>query len=106
MLEKLGYVEADESLDLDGIDAAHKVVILAYLAHGKWIQLKDIICEGIRSISSEDIEIANQLGYKIKLLGIIARDFKTNALSVRCIHRLFRNQKQWRVLMRFIMLSA
>ena len=80
---KLGYVEADESLDLDGIDAAHKVVILAYLAHGKWIQLKDIICEGIRSISSEDIEIANQLGYKIKLLGIIARDFKTNALSVR-----------------------
>ena len=80
---KLGYVEADESLDLDGIDAAHKVVILAYLAHGKWVQLKEIICEGIRAITSEDIEIADQLGYKIKLLGIIARDFKTNTLSIR-----------------------
>ena len=80
---KLGYVEADESLDLDGIDAAHKVVILAYLAHGKWVELKDIICEGIRSITREDIEIAHQLGYKIKLLGIIARDFKSGQLSIR-----------------------
>jgi homoserine dehydrogenase len=80
---KLGYVEADESLDLDGIDAAHKTVILAYLAHGKWVQLQDIICEGIREIAGEDIEIAGQLGYKIKLLAVIARDFEANELSVR-----------------------
>lgn len=80
---KLGYVEADESLDLDGIDAAHKLVILNYLAHGIWINLKDIICEGIRAISKEDIQIARQLGYKIKLLGIIARDFSSNSVSVR-----------------------
>jgi homoserine dehydrogenase len=80
---KLGYVEADESLDLDGIDAAHKLVILNYLAHGIWVNLKDIICEGIRSISKEDIEIARQLGYKIKLLGVIARDFSSNSVSVR-----------------------
>lgn len=80
---KLGYVEADEGLDLDGIDAAHKAVILAYLAHGKWVKLNEIICEGIREISGTDIEIAGQLGYKIKLLAVIARDFETNTLSVR-----------------------
>jgi len=80
---RLGYVEADEALDLDGIDAAHKAVILAYLAHGKWVKLDEIICEGIRDISGTDIEIAGQLGYKIKLLAVIARDFEANKLSVR-----------------------
>lgn len=80
---KLGYVEADESLDLDGIDAAHKAVILTHLAHGKWVKLDQIICEGIRDISADDIVIAGQLGYKIKLLAIIARDFGTDQLSVR-----------------------
>ncbi|MFP4069521.1 MAG: homoserine dehydrogenase [Opitutales bacterium] len=80
---RLGYVEADESLDLDGIDAAHKAVILAYLAHGKWVKLDEIICEGIREITGDDIAIAGELGYKIKLLAVIARDFETNRLSVR-----------------------
>jgi len=80
---KLGYVEADEALDLDGIDASHKAVILAYLAHGKWVKLDQITCEGIREISIEDIRMAGQLGYKIKLLAVIARDFDTNELSVR-----------------------
>ena len=80
---KLGYVEADESLDLDGIDAAHKAAILTYLAHGKWIKLDQIICEGIREISADDIRVAGQLGYRIKLLAVIARDFESNRLSVR-----------------------
>ena len=80
---QLGYVEADEALDLDGIDAAHKAVILAFLAHGKWVKLDEIICEGIREISGTDIEIAGELGYKIKLLAVIARDFEANKLSVR-----------------------
>ena len=80
---ELGYVEADEALDLDGIDAAHKAVILAFLAHGKWVRLDEIICEGIREVSREDIEVAGQLGYKIKLLAVIARDFETGSLSVR-----------------------
>jgi homoserine dehydrogenase len=80
---RLGYVEADEALDLDGIDAAHKAVILAFLAHGKWVKLNEIICEGIREIRTEDIELAGQLGYKIKLLAVIARDFNENRLSVR-----------------------
>ena len=85
---KLGYVEADEALDLDGIDAAHKAVILAYLAHGKWVKLSDIICEGIREVSGDDIKIAGQLGYKVKLLAVIARDFEANKLSVR-LHPAF-----------------
>ena len=79
----LGYVEADEALDLDGVDAAHKAVILAFLAHGKWVKLDEIICEGIREITGDDIRIAGELGYKIKLLAVIARDFKANQLSVR-----------------------
>ena len=79
----LGYVEADEALDLDGIDAAHKAVILAYLAHGKWVKLSEIICEGIREITGADIVMASELGYKIKLLAIISRDFEKNRLSVR-----------------------
>ncbi|WPJ95448.1 homoserine dehydrogenase [Coraliomargarita algicola] len=90
---KLGYVEADEALDLDGIDAAHKAVILAYLAHGKWVGLDQIICEGIRDITGEDIEIAGQLGYKIKLLAVIARDFEANQLSVRLHPALISKQE-------------
>ena len=85
---RLGYVEADESLDLDGIDAAHKAVILAFLAHGKWVQLDEIICEGIREITVEDVNIAGQLGYKIKLLAVIERDFEANELAVR-LHPAF-----------------
>ena len=79
----LGYVEADESLDLDGWDAAHKAVILAYLAHGRWVKLKDMLVEGIREITQHDIAYARELGYKIKLLAVIARDFDSNRLSVR-----------------------
>ena len=54
------------------------------------MKLDEIICEGIREISGTDIEIAGQLGYKIKLLAVIARDFEANKLSVRsapCIDR-------------------
>ncbi|RPG87371.1 MAG: homoserine dehydrogenase [Coraliomargarita sp. TMED73] len=80
---RLGYVEADEALDLDGIDAAHKTVILTYLAHGKWVGLDQIICEGIREITGDDIATASELGFKIKLLAVIQRDFSQNQLSVR-----------------------
>lgn len=80
---KLGYVEADEALDLDGIDAAHKAVILAYLAHGKWLLLKEMIVEGIRDVTAEDIACARNLGYRIKLLAIIDRNFENERLVVR-----------------------
>ena len=79
---ELGYVEADESLDLDGIDAAHKAVILGYLAHGIWIDLKAATVEGIRRISNEDLSAARDLGCKIKLIGVIRRSFEQNYVSV------------------------
>lgn len=80
---RLGYVEADQSLDLDGIDAAHKAVILAFLAHGKWVRLDEIICEGIREVTLDDMEMAARLNCKIKLLAVIVRDFEADRLSVR-----------------------
>ncbi len=80
---RLGYVEEDEALDLDGWDAAHKAVILAYLAHGKWIPLKKMLVEGIRGISAGDIAYANELGYRIKLLAIITKDFSSNRVFAR-----------------------
>jgi homoserine dehydrogenase len=66
-----GYAEADPSLDVDGHDALHKIGILASLAHGFWVKPQNIHFEGIRSITQTDIRFANQLGYTIKLLGII-----------------------------------
>ncbi|HTL58506.1 MAG TPA: homoserine dehydrogenase [Candidatus Limnocylindrales bacterium] len=68
-----GYAEAEPSLDIDGWDAQHKIGILASLAHGFWVNPRDIHVEGIRAITRADIEFANQLGYTIKLLGIIKR---------------------------------
>ena len=71
--QKLGYAEAEPSLDVDGHDAAHKIGILASLAHGFWVNPKKIYVEGIRGISAQDIGIASHLGYTIKLLGIVKR---------------------------------
>jgi homoserine dehydrogenase len=68
-----GYAEAEPSLDVDGFDAQHKIGILASLAHGFWVNPKDIYVEGIRAITRADIQFASQLGYTIKLLGIIKR---------------------------------
>ena len=71
--QSLGFAEAEPSLDVDGHDAAHKTGILASLAHGFWVNPKDIYVEGIRRISKLDIQFAGQLGYTIKLLGIVKR---------------------------------
>src|SRR5215470_4095692 len=68
-----GYAEAEPSLDVDGIDAQHKIGILASLAHGFWVNPKEIHVEGIRHISAMDIKFAGELGYTIKLLGIIKK---------------------------------
>ena len=69
--QKLGFAEAEPSLDVDGHDAAHKTGILASLAHGFWVNPKDIYVEGIRGVTKLDIQFATQLGYTIKLLGIV-----------------------------------
>jgi len=68
--QTLGYAEADPSFDIDGIDAAHKLAILAALAFGRPVAFKDVHVEGIRGVSALDIAFATELGYRIKLLGI------------------------------------
>ena len=69
--QRLGYAEAEPSLDIDGHDAAHKTGILASLAHGFWVKPGQIHTEGIRGISKLDIQFAARLGYTIKLLGVV-----------------------------------
>ena len=71
--QKLGYAEADPSFDIDGIDAAHKLAILAALAFGRPVEFDAVYVEGIRRISSLDIAFATELGYRIKLLGIASQ---------------------------------
>jgi homoserine dehydrogenase len=68
-----GYAEAEPSLDVDGHDALHKIGILASLAHGFWVDPRQIHVEGIRNVSALDIKFSGQLGYTIKLLGIIKK---------------------------------
>jgi homoserine dehydrogenase len=65
-----GYAEADPTLDVEGLDTAHKIAILSALAYGMEINLKDVYTEGISHISPMDIEFADQFGYRIKLLAI------------------------------------
>jgi homoserine dehydrogenase len=71
--QRLGYAEAEPSLDVDGHDAAHKIGILASLAHGFWVNPRQIFVEGIRGVTRLDIEFAARLGYTIKLLGIVKK---------------------------------
>ena len=68
--QRLGFAEAEPSLDIDGHDTAHKLAILNSLAHGMTINLKDIHVEGIRKITPVDIAFAHDFGYVIKLLAI------------------------------------
>ncbi|MCR6656656.1 MAG: homoserine dehydrogenase [Opitutus sp.] len=81
--KRLGYAEADESLDVGGWDAAHKAAVLTYLAHGVWVKTNQMIVDGIERLTPADFRHAEQLGYGIKLLAIISRDFATDELSVR-----------------------
>ncbi len=68
--QALGYAEADPSFDIEGIDAAHKLTILASIAFGIPLQFEAVYTEGISVVSREDVEYADQLGYRIKHLGI------------------------------------
>lgn len=68
---ELGYVEQDESLDLDGIDAAHKLIILTYLCFHKWFPISDIKVEGIRDVALRDIRAAARQKHKIKLIATL-----------------------------------
>jgi len=68
--QELGYAEADPTFDIEGIDTAHKLAILAAMAFGTRIRFDEVFTEGISKITPDDIESARELGYRIKLLGI------------------------------------
>lgn len=71
--QRLGYAEADPTFDIEGFDTAHKLAILTSLAFGCEISADSIYVEGITSITTADIEAADELGYRIKLLGVAQR---------------------------------
>ena len=87
--QKLGYAETPPDLDIDGWDSQHKIGILASLAHGFWVNPEKIHVEGIRHVSAMDIKFAGDLGYTIKLLGIVKRiadstNRKTKIVNHKC----------------------
>lgn len=68
--QEMGYAESDPTLDLEGIDAAHKLVLLATLAFGDQVRLDDVYVEGISKLSLQDVKYAQEFGYSVKLLAI------------------------------------
>lgn len=82
--QQLGYAEADPTADVDGGDAADKISILASLAFGGRVKREEVYCEGIRKITSVDINYAKQLGFVVKLLAIAhSCDLHADALQLR-----------------------
>jgi homoserine dehydrogenase len=71
--QTLGYAEADPAFDIDGVDAAHKLAILASIAFGTQVNFAGVYCEGIRQICREDVTAAASLGFVIKLLAMAER---------------------------------
>ncbi len=80
--QKLGYAEADPTFDIEGIDAAHKITIMASIAFGIPMQFDKVYTEGITKLTGEDIRYAEELGYRIKLLGITKKTSRGVELRV------------------------
>ena len=80
--QRLGYAEADPTFDIEGVDAAHKVTIMSAIAFGIPVQFDKAYVEGITQLAAQDIKYAEQLGYRIKLLGITKRTDKGVELRV------------------------
>lgn len=80
--QALGYAEADPTFDVEGIDAGHKLTILASIAFGIPLQFDKVFTEGITKITREDVEFAEQLGYRIKHLGIARKTLEGIELRV------------------------
>lgn len=80
--QRLGYAEADPTFDVEGIDAAHKLTILASIAFGIPLQFEKCFTEGITKITREDVKYAEELGYRIKHLGVSRRSDKGVELRV------------------------
>ena len=85
--QQAGYAEADPTLDVNGWDAAHKAIILASLAYGFWVNTNQIYVEGIEQIGALDIQFAQKLGYRIKLVATI-RANEESLVEVR-VHPTF-----------------
>ncbi len=81
--QRAGYAEADPTFDIEGLDAAHKLIILTALAYGIMPSLDGLHVEGISKLTPEDIEFASELGYVIKLLALTSRDRVDGRLEVR-----------------------
>ncbi len=79
--QEKGFAEADPTFDIEGMDSAHKIILLARLAFGARIAMEDICVEGITRVAPEDIQCAREFGYRIKLLAIAKYD--GSALDVR-----------------------
>jgi len=80
--QRLGYAEADPTFDIEGVDAAHKITILSALAFGTPMQFEKAHIEGISRLDAMDIKYAEQLGYRIKLLGVTRRTVEGIELRV------------------------
>ncbi len=80
--QRLGYAEADPTFDIEGVDAAHKATLIASIAFGIPVQFDRAYIEGITKLEASDIKYAEQLGYRIKLLGIAKRREKGIELRV------------------------
>jgi homoserine dehydrogenase len=80
--QRLGYAEADPTFDIEGVDAAHKATIMSAIAFGIPVQFDKAYVEGITKLGAADIKYAEQLGYRIKLLGITKRTDKGIELRV------------------------
>ena len=76
-----GFAEKDPTLDIEGIDSAHKLILLTYLCFGKFVNMAEVFIEGISAISLSDINYAKELGFAIKLLAIAKRE--NDSLEVR-----------------------
>ncbi len=79
--QEKGFAEADPTFDIEGIDSAHKITVLARLAYGTSVKFEDVSVSGISSITAEDIECAREFGYRVKLLAISKYDGE--ALDIR-----------------------
>jgi homoserine dehydrogenase len=79
--QRLGYAEADPTFDIEGVDAAHKATIMSAIAFGVPVQFSKAYVEGITKLSAVDIRYAEQLGYRIKLLGITKKRTDANGVS-------------------------
>lgn len=79
--QRLGYAEADPTFDIEGVDAAHKATLIASIAFGIPVQFDKAYIEGITKLEASDIKYAEQLGYRIKLLGIAKR--RENGIELR-----------------------